>query len=69
MLKVEAVDQDRGINDNMTYVISSEDKGGPWGGWGAEGAGAPSELLQAAAPTVSCQTPRGLAGSPSGQTG
>lgn len=36
VLKVEAVDRDKGINDRVTYVISSENKGGPRLGMGSE---------------------------------
>lgn len=66
MLKVEAVDSDKGINDPVTYSISSEN-------WGCsqveEGVGALLQPLEAVAPTASHQTPQDPAGLPSVQMG
>lgn len=36
VLKVEAVDRDKGVNDRVTYIISSENKGGSRLGMGSE---------------------------------
>lgn len=69
MLQVEAVDGDKGINDLMTYSISSENGAVPRMGWGRGGVGVLSEPLEAAAPAASCQTPQGQAGLTSGRTG
>lgn len=46
MLKVEAVDRDKGINDVVTYSISSESLGGPGGGSGQGGVGGRSEHVK-----------------------
>lgn len=49
MLKVEAVDRDRGINDDVTYIISSENKGGRMGCGRGRGS------VRAAASSCSCR--------------
>lgn len=54
VLKVEAVDSDKGINDLMTYSISSENRGVPGGAGVREGVRALSEPLEAAALATPC---------------
>lgn len=46
MLKVEAVDGDKGINDPVIYSISSENGVSPGQGWAGAGVRAPSEPLE-----------------------
>lgn len=46
MLKVEAVDGDKGINDPVIYSISSENGVSPGQGWARAGVRAPSEPLE-----------------------
>lgn len=69
MLKVEAVDRDKGVNDRVTYSISSENRVSCWAGlgWAREG-GALSGSLETLLHLPPGQTPPGPAGSPSGRT-
>lgn len=62
MLKVEAMDGDRGINDPVIYSISSENWVSPGWRWASRGVGAPSEPPEGAVPAASSQIPQGLAG-------
>ena len=55
VLKVEAMDSDRGINDLVIYSISSESGVSPGRGWGkGRDGGALSEPLKTTAPAASC---------------
>lgn len=62
VLKVEAMDGDRGINDPVIYSISSENGVSPGWGWGKGRGGGSSEPLEGATPAASSQIPQGLAG-------